>query len=46
MKTKGIYSRGTKDSNTWEFKRGKRTSRKRIRTWEEEKENNHYAYKT
>lgn len=35
-KTKDVYSRGTKDSNTWRFKRGKRISRETIRTWEEE----------
>jgi hypothetical protein len=28
MKTKDVYSTGTKDSNTWEFKKGKRTSKK------------------
>jgi hypothetical protein len=28
VKTRDIYSRGPKDSNTWGFKRGKWTSRK------------------
>jgi len=36
MKTKEVYSRGTKESNTWRFKRGERISRKTKRKWEEE----------